>query len=303
MSIFHGGTDLSRRFSEGAADSYRREHWRLRYRVPNGTCRSVGTGYPALKRWAIFTSCLAFKSVSWGISAVSVVRVIQNFCYSHIVTDQHHHIDKPEPRWQALLAFLAVGAIYLALPRNLVFGPIWLLPTLIVVLLIPTVVSHRIGKRSLNRALGLIINGITTIALIGSVVLLVRALPSHRESPLALLRSGGLLWLTNVIVFALWYWRLDGGGPTLRHERKEFGSTSFLFPQMQIPHDERAQFACAHWRPRFVDYFFVSFTQSSTFGPTDAPLLARWAKIFAMIQISISLSIVILLISRAVGVL
>src|SRR2546429_7205996 len=95
--------------------------------------------------------------------------------------DQHEHIDKPEPRWQALLAFLAVGAIYLALPRNLIVGPIWLLPTLIVVLLIPTVISHRTGKRSLNRALGTIINGITTLALIASVLLLVRALPSHKN--------------------------------------------------------------------------------------------------------------------------
>src|SRR5215831_13140695 len=212
-------------------------------------------------------------------------------------------IDKPEPRWQALLAFLAIGAIYLALPHTLVVGPIWLLPTLIVVLLVPTVVSHRMARHSLNRALGIIINGITTLALIGSVILLVRALPSHRESPLQLLRSGGLLWLTNVIVFALWYWRLDGGGPTLRHKQNKFGSTSFLFPQMQIPHDERAQFACTRWQPRFIDYLFVAFTQSSTFGPTDAPLLARWAKILAMIQIFISLSILVLLISGAVGAL
>jgi hypothetical protein len=219
------------------------------------------------------------------------------------VTDPQHHIDKPEPRWQALVAFLAVGAIYAALPSSLVLGPAWLLPTIIVVLLVPTVVSHRTGKRSLNRALGVLINGITTVALIGSVLLLVRALPSHRESPLELLRSGGLLWLANVIVFALWYWRLDGGGPTKRHEEEKFGSTSFLFPQMQIPHDERAQFACTHWRPRFIDYLFVAVTQSSTFGPTDAPLLARWAKVLAMIQVFISLSIVILLISRAVGVL
>src|SRR3989454_9211909 len=213
------------------------------------------------------------------------------------------HIDKPEPRGQAIAAVLAIGAIYLALPRNVVVGPIWLLPTVIVVLLVPTVVSHRVGKQSLNRLLGFIINGITTVALIGSVVLLVRLLPTHRESPLQLLRSGGLLWLTNVIVFALWYWRLDGGGPTLRQKLKKFGSTSFLFPQMQIPHDEREEFACARWRPRFVDYLFVAFTQSSTFGPTDAPLLARWAKVLAMIQIFLSLTIFILLISRAVGVL
>ena len=202
-----------------------------------------------------------------------------------------------------MLAFLAICAIYLALPRNLVVGPIWLLPTLIVVLLVPTVVSHRVGKQSLNRTLGFVINGITTLALIGSVILLVRALPAHRESPVQLLRSGGLLWLTNVIVFALWYWRLDGGGPTLRQKEKKFGSTSFLFPQMQIPHDERGQFACARWRPRFVDYLFVAFTQSSTFGPTDSPLLARWAKVLAMVQILISLTIVVLLISQAVGVL
>ena len=220
-----------------------------------------------------------------------------------VAPDPHNQIDKPEPRWQALLAVLAVGAIYLALPRDLIVGPTWLLPTLIIVLLVPTVVSHRAGKRSLNRALGIIINAIITMAVIGSVGLLVRALPSHREAPLALLRSGGLLWLTNVIVFALWYWRLDGGGPTMRHDQKKFGSKSFLFPQMQIPHDERAQFACAHWRPRFIDYLFVAFTQSSTFGPTDAPLLARWAKVLAMIQVFISLSIIILLISRAVGVL
>ena len=219
------------------------------------------------------------------------------------MSDPQPHIDKPEPRGQVILAVLAIGAIYLALPPNLIIGPFWLIPTLIVVLLIPTVVSHRAGMRGLNRTLGILINTITTIALIGSVALLVRALPEHKESPLALLRSGGLLWLTNVIVFALWYWRLDGGGPTKREEDKKFGSRSFLFPQMQIPHDERAQFACTGFRPRFVDYLFVSFTQSSTFGPTDAPLLARWAKVLAMIQIFISLSIVILLISRAVGVL
>jgi hypothetical protein len=213
------------------------------------------------------------------------------------------HIDQPEPRGQTIAAVLAVGAIYLALPRNVVVGPIWLLPTLIVVLLVPTVVSHRVGKQSLNRLLGFIINGITTLALIGSVILLVRALPSHRGTPLQLLRSGGLLWLTNVIVFALWYWRLDGGGPTLRHKQNKFGSTSFLFPQMQVPHDERAQFECARWRPHFIDYLFVAFTQSSTFGPTDAPLLARWAKVLAMIQIFISLGIVVLLISGAVGAL
>jgi hypothetical protein len=213
------------------------------------------------------------------------------------------HIDKPEPRWQAVLAFVAVGAIYLALPKSLIVGPTWLLLTLMVVLLVPTVVSHRFGHLSLNRILGFATNSLITCALIGSVVLLVHALPSHKEPPLQLLFSAALLWITNVIVFALWYWRIDGGGPTRRHDHYEFGSNSFLFPQMQIPREERGDFACVRWRPHFVDYLFVAFTQSSTFGPTDAPLLARWAKVLAMIQAFISLSIVVLLISRAVGAL
>ena len=213
------------------------------------------------------------------------------------------HIDKPEPRWQAVLAFVAVGAIYLALPKSLIVCPTWLLLTLMVVLLVPTVVSHRLGHLSLNRILGFATTLLITCALIGSVVLLVHALPSHKEPPLQLLSSAALLWITNVIVFALWYWRIDGGGPTRRHDHYEFGSNSFLFPQMQIPREERSDFACARWRPHFVDYLFVAFTQSSTFGPTDAPLLARWAKVFAMIQAFISLSIVVLLISRAVGAL
>ncbi len=245
--------------------------------------------------------------ISGTVADATTFRSLATLCKigykRHGMTGSPEHIDKPEPRGQVIAAVLAIGAIYLALPSNLVVGPVWLLPTVIVVLLVPTVVSHRVGKYSLNRTLGMVINAITTVALIASVILLVRWLPGHRESPLQLLRSGGLLWLTNVIVFALWYWRLDGGGPTLRQKQKRFGSTSFLFPQMQIPHDERPEFACAHWRARFVDYLFVAFTQSSTFGPTDAPLLARWAKILAMIQILISLTIVILLISRAVGVL
>ena len=219
------------------------------------------------------------------------------------MSNEEQRVDKPEPRWQAILAFAAVAAIYLALPKTLIVGPTWLFPTLIAVLLVPTVVSHRLGKVSLNRILGFTTSSIITIALIGSVVLLVHSLPTSKEPPLQLLRSAALLWLTNVLVFALWYWRIDGGGPTRRRERHEFGSCSFLFPQMQVPKAERGQFECTGWRPHFIDYLFVAFTQSSTFGPTDAPLLARWAKGLAMIQIFISLSIVVLLISRAIGAL
>jgi hypothetical protein len=229
--------------------------------------------------------------------------VLQNRCYTRDVEESAGKIDKPEPRWQALLALLAVGGIYVALPRALIAGPKWVLPIFIVVLTAPTVVAHRMGKQSLNRILGIVVSGVITVALIASVALLVAAVPTHKEEPVALLRSGAELWLTNVLVFALWYWRLDGGGPTARRHRQEFGSCSFVFPQMQIEKIERTRFECQGWRPHFIDYLFIALTTSSTFGPTDAPLLARWAKIFTMLQIAISLTIMIVLISRAVGVL
>jgi len=212
-------------------------------------------------------------------------------------------IDQPEPRWQVILALLAVSGIYMALPQELIVGPTWLLPALVMVLLVPTVFAHRMGHHSLNHVLGIAIIAIITFGLIAAVVLLVITLPGKKEPPLQLLRSGGALWLTNVLVFALWYWRLDGGGPREREARLEFGSRSFVFPQMQIEKIERKTFGVDKWRPGFIDYLFVAFTTSSTFGPTDAPLLKHWVKLLTMIQAAISLTIVVLLISRAVGVL
>jgi hypothetical protein len=138
-----------------------------------------------------------------------------------------------------MLALLAVAGTSFALPRWLSLGPRWLQPTFILVLLVPTVLAHRTGRRSLNHALGIIISTFITLSLIGSVLLLVTALPGQKESPLRLLLSGAELWLTNILVFALWYWRLDGGGPLRREERGGFGSRSFLFPQMQAEESQR----------------------------------------------------------------
>ena len=212
-------------------------------------------------------------------------------------------VDRPEPRWQALLALLAIAGTAFALPRWLSLAPRWLVPVCILVLVLPTIFAHRTGRHSLNHILGIFINAIITLSLISSIVLLVTALPGHRESPLRLLLSGADLWLSNVLVFALWYWRLDGGGPTRREARGGFGSRGFLFPQMQAEKSQRESFGIDGWRPGFVDYLFVAFTTSSTFGPTDAPILQPWAKLLAMLQAFISLTIVVLLISRAVGVL
>src|SRR5947208_11850722 len=95
-------------------------------------------------------------------------------------------IDRPEPRWQAVLALLAVGGIYVALPRALIVGPKWALPVFIAVLITPTVVAHRMGKHSLTRVLGIIISRVITLALIASVGFLVGAVPSHQETPVGL---------------------------------------------------------------------------------------------------------------------
>lgn len=213
------------------------------------------------------------------------------------------HIDKPEPRWQALLALLAVTGTSLARPSWLSVGPHWVLPVIVLVLLVPTIFAHHTGRHSLNHILGIVINVIMTCSLIVSVVLLVAFLPSQKQAPSALFKSGAELWLSNILIFALWYWRVDGGGPAVRDERRAFGSCGFVFPQMQVEKAERSRFEIDAWRPGFVDYLFVAFTTSSTFGPTDAPILQRWAKLLAMVQICISLTITVVLISRAVGVL
>ncbi len=211
-------------------------------------------------------------------------------------------VDKPEPRWHALFALLAVTGINFALPSWLSLAPRWVLPAVVAALLVPSVVSHRTRRFHVNHLLGLAISGLITLGLLGSVALLVAGLAANREKGMPLLISGAELWLSNVLVFALWYWRLDGGGPNERDERNEFGSRSFVFPQMQVEKSDRNHFGIHQsWRPRFLDYLFIAMMQSATFGPTDSPVLARWAKCLIMLQTLISLVIVVLLISHAVG--
>jgi hypothetical protein len=117
-----------------------------------------------------------------------------------------------EPRWPALLALLAVSGITMALPASLTVGPRWLVLVLVVVVLVPTVVSHRRGQHALNHVLGMGVNSLVTVAMVGSLALLIKALPTRQESPEALLGSAAALWVTNILVFASWYWRLDAGG-------------------------------------------------------------------------------------------
>src|SRR5580765_2983136 len=171
--------------------------------------------------------------------------------------------DEPEPRWPAFISFVAAGGLYLALPPNLTIGPRWLFPSLILGFLVPAVLAHRIGKHHLDRMLGYALSILVTFEMIVSVVLLVLALPAHKESPTELLLSATSLWTTNILVFALWYWRLDAGGPHGRDARLGHAEGAFLFPQMTMPPEEKAAAGQELWSPNFVDYLFLAFNTST----------------------------------------
>lgn len=211
--------------------------------------------------------------------------------------------NEPEPRWQALIAIIAVAGLYLALPESLTLGPTWLVPAIVVVLAAPLLVSHRIGQHRLDMALGFTLTTVLTAAMVVSVAFLVRLLPAHKESPTELLRSAAALWCTNVLVFALWYWRLDAGGPHAREARDSHEAGAFLFPQMSMPPATEAAMGLEYWSPHFIDYLFLAFNTSTAFSPTDTPVLTRWAKVLVMLQSLISLTVIAILAARAVNIL
>jgi hypothetical protein len=209
----------------------------------------------------------------------------------------------PEPRWSALIAVLAVGGLSLALPEALTIGPPWLFPAVIVALLVPTVLTHRSGHHRLHTLCGFAVAGVLTVGLLGSLLLLIAALPAHTETPVALLRSAAALWGTNILIFALWYWRLDAGGPHHRERRVGHPEGAFVFPQMTLAIPPRPKAGLPPWAPTFVDYLFLAFTTSTALSPTDTPVVARWAKLLMMLQALISLLILVLLAARAVNIL
>jgi uncharacterized membrane protein len=206
----------------------------------------------------------------------------------------NHHI-RPEPRWPAVVAIIAIAALRFALPPALSVGPDWVLVPVIAVLLLLAVIFHRMAKPGANQTAIYLLLVIITADLIASVALLIVRLPGHRETPRQLLTAAIGIWTSNVLVFASWYWRLDGGGPNARDRQKSHNSGAFLFPQMQM----RDQ----NWKPGFVDYLFLAFNTSTAFSPTDVPVLSRWAKVMMMVQSSISLGTVVILAARAVNIL
>jgi hypothetical protein len=208
-----------------------------------------------------------------------------------------------EPRWPAMLALLAVGGLRLALPESLSVGPDWLLILVVGALIIPTVLARQHGNDRLNQILGYLLASIVTLDMVWSLGLLLQALPSHKETPKDLLISAAALWITNILVFASWYWRLDAGGPRARELRGVHADGAFLFPQMTLDQQSKRDMGEQCWSPGFIDYLFLAFNTSTAFSPTDTPVMSAWAKVMVMIQALISFTTVALLAARAVNIL
>ena len=201
-------------------------------------------------------------------------------------------------RLAALVGVLASGVLYLFLPDKLVIGPSWLLLVVEAALVLPYVIAlttQRNLPHGLMRGIALIMLGLTTLALAIGIALLVYTLPQPGTKGLILLRSAGILWVFNILVFALWYFEIDGGGPLKRHLAAP-QATDFLFPQY-APGSKSA------WKPQFLDYVFLAFTSSTALSPADTQPLTKKAKALMMIQAIFSLVIIALLAGRAVNIL
>ncbi|MFE3167865.1 hypothetical protein [Streptomyces sp. NPDC059224] len=207
-----------------------------------------------------------------------------------------------EPRWAVTAVILVAVGLQLALPHRLALQPYWALPALELALLAGLVAGNprRVEPRTRwLRVLGLVLMCVISLANGWAAVRLVAGLVNGTEGEEAgpLLLTGGGIWLTNVIVFALWYWEWDRGGPMAR-VRGHHQYADFLFVQMQSP-----ETAPPDWEPAFLDYLYLSFTNSTAFSPTDVMPLSRWAKMLMMLQSSVSLVTVVLVVARAVNIL
>jgi hypothetical protein len=201
-------------------------------------------------------------------------------------------------RWAAIIGALAIGIIYLALPENLTFGPNWLLLAIEAVLLIPSMfigITRRPTRHITLHFFGFAVLAIVTLGLAGSIGLLVNAVITGSTRGIFLLRSAALLWVTNILVFSLWYWEIDGGGPHKRH-MSGHQAADFMFPQ-------QADGNKTGWAPLFVDYVFLAFTASTALSPADTLPLSRPAKLLMMTESILSLIIIVLLAARAVNIL
>ncbi|HEY7952926.1 MAG TPA: hypothetical protein VID70_08040 [Solirubrobacteraceae bacterium] len=206
-----------------------------------------------------------------------------------------------EPFWPAQATILAAIALQFALPARLTVGPFWLIPGLEGILLVglfvvtPNQVEY---EHPLRRRIALSLTAFVSIANIYSLAALTHFLLHHNTSNgRELVVSGVLIWLTNFLIFALWYWETDRGGPGRRAAGHD-GRPDFLFPQMS---DDRIE--PVGWRPKFIDYLYVSLTNATAFSPTDTMPLTPMAKSIMGVQSLVSLVTIGLIVSRAVNIL
>jgi len=188
------------------------------------------------------------------------------------------------------------------LPGKFTLGPTWLMPLLELIILIPlTVVAPRRlpNENRLKQGMAIASIAIVNVANFASLYLLIRTLLYNGKSVegTQLLYSSLAIWATNIIVFGLWYWEIDRGGPDDRLEA-DHGPPDFLYPQMTAP-------GCTYegWSPRFLDYLYVAFTNATAFSPTDTMPLTPMAKVLMMLQSSCSLATIAIVASRAVNIL
>jgi len=209
-----------------------------------------------------------------------------------------------EARWQVALCTAAAIALQVAVPDRLVLlRPAWILLALEGLLLIALVMAnpHRINRESrVLRSLSLTLAALLSLVNGWSVARLATDIVDGTPmgTPRALLITGAAIWLTNVIIFALWYWEFDRGGPVARAlATKPY--PDFLFAQMTSPPD----LVPANWEPAFADYLYLAFTNAAAFSPTDVLPLSRWAKMAMTVQSIISIVTIALVVARAVNIL
>jgi hypothetical protein len=202
------------------------------------------------------------------------------------------------------LAVVAAAGLYLLLPQDYLLSPAlrWAYPLFLLGLLALLVVGDpgRIDRtdRWLRITTGVMI-GLITLGAAASAVRLVAGIlgTAGFDSPGQLLTIGAVVWITNVIAFALWYWHLDRGGPAER-ARGSAAPASFHFPEEDLP-----AFAGAGWQPQFVDYFTVSYNTATAFSPADVSAIRPWAKLWMMAESAISLALVGLVLADAINTL
>ena len=209
----------------------------------------------------------------------------------------------PEPRWPAVVALLGAGGLTLFIPNHFTLGPKWLPLLVSTAFAIPAVIASAQHRYKLANVFGHAVSAVLSLSLTLNVSLVVYNLTQKPEPAIQLLEAAGAMWVINILVFASWYWRIDGGGPHARDLRNTHEEGAFLFPQMTMDWETRRRTGQDNWSPGFVDYLFLSFCTSTALSPADTGALTRWAKGLIMAQSTLSLSIVVLLAARAINTL